>query len=984
MDRIIGLVSVTLDTAGSFQAEGKLPSIRTEVADHLRASVAALRPGLEDDVVVGDAGEAGATDAEGLPTDAGADAYSGAAAGVRTSAAARMAARPNWGRILLKLGPADMFRIGLANRNFIFVAAMVGILTDLLQPGNFLDPLLEALAAGVDSAAGAFSGLGALAQLVVVVVLILGFLAVALLLTVTAAFLRHHDFTLWHDGRTFRSRAGLLTQREVVVEAPKIQQLSVSQDLVQRWFGRFRLRALPAAAVVAQGGQSPSGLDVADVLDVPLLDGPRADELRARVFRREAREIAVLPRDGAFKRVSSHYIRALTLRISAHRGPRPRRHLPAAGAVRAFRGRGLADADRVARIHPGRGAHRVAALAAAGIRARRRRVGEPRRVHRAQGGRVPDAQGPVGNREAVAAAAPQGAGNPAGPSGVREDHGALHRARGGAEAAGLHPVQGRGVAAALALKRVRRAVDMTTDPANASEFSRWRRTSPFAIVFFVRVTIRQIDLYAQLLVSLGLAFLLVRARELAGDLIPVAILVIVVVAVLRYWFFRFRVTGDRILIRQGILKKTALDLPMDRIQAVNVQRSLTDRLLGLVTVSVDTAGSGAVEAVIPSVRAVLADRIRAEVSAVRREGCAREVEADGPVEGLASQVTMEHGSPGEVMMTLPPGDMVRIGLRGAGDYRWLVLLLVFLVRDPRDLLRYTAGQLGILEPIGRDQVPRDFVSSLADLIFRFGVVGALLTLIAALGIYGAFKTYFGFKLYRDGATYRTRAGLFTQREVVVQSVKVQQATLSQNIVDRCFRRFRLTVQPVSDEAEVLEIPLLGARMAETLRARLFGREGRGLTLLPQSRGDRAGVGALHRCVDPEDRCRPRAGRLRSCLSIYRAIRDLGRDLPHLGAHLCPGGGAHRPSALAPAGVLARRRRHCGAERLRRPQCGCVPFRKVQSVTVKQSPMQRAMGLATLEMELSGEIVEVPYIKHGVACRLRDYILYKVESNPRWH
>lgn len=308
VDRIIGLVSVTLDTAGSFQAEGKLPSIRTEVADHLRASVAALRPGLEDDVVVGDAGEAGATDAGGLPTDAGADA-------VAAAARARLVARPSWGRVLLKLGPADMFRIGLANRNFIFVAAMVGILTDLLQPGNFLDPLLEALAAGVDSAAGAFSGLGALAQLVVVVVLILGFLAVALLLTVTAAFLRHHDFTLWHDGRTFRSRAGLLTQREVVVEAPKIQQLSVSQDLVQRWFGRFRLRALPAAAVVTQGGQSPSGLDVADVLDVPLLDGRRAEEVRARVFRREAREIAVLPRDGAFKRVSPHYIRALILRI---------------------------------------------------------------------------------------------------------------------------------------------------------------------------------------------------------------------------------------------------------------------------------------------------------------------------------------------------------------------------------------------------------------------------------------------------------------------------------------------------------------------------------------------------------------------------------------------------------------------------------------------------------------------------------------------
>lgn len=308
VDRVIGLVSVTLDTAGSFQAEGKLPSIRTEVADHLRASVAALRPGLEEDAVAGDGGEAGATDAEELPTDAGADA-------VAAAAKARLAARPNRGRVLLRLGPADMFRIGLANRNFIFVAAMVGILTDLLQPGDLLDPLLEALATGVDSAAGAFSGLGALAQLVVVGVLILSLLAAALILTVTAAFLRHHDFTLWHDGRTFRSRAGLLTQREVVVEAPKIQQLSVSQDLVLRWFGRLRLRALPAAAVVAQGGQAPSGLDVADVLDVPLLGGRSAEELTSRIFGREAPGATVLPSHKAFKRVSPHYIRALTLRI---------------------------------------------------------------------------------------------------------------------------------------------------------------------------------------------------------------------------------------------------------------------------------------------------------------------------------------------------------------------------------------------------------------------------------------------------------------------------------------------------------------------------------------------------------------------------------------------------------------------------------------------------------------------------------------------
>ena len=257
---------------------------------------------------------------------------------------------------------------------------------------------------------------------------------------------------------------------------------------------------------------------------------------------------------------------------------------------------------------------------------------------------------------------------------------------------------------------------MTANLANTSDFNRWRRTSPFAIIFFVRGTIRQIRAYGQLLVTFGLAFLIVRARELAGELIPAAILLIVVVAVLRYWFFRFRVTEDRILIRQGILKKTALDLPLDRVQAVNIQRSLTDRLLGLVTVSVDTAGSGAVEAVIPSVKAAFADRIRGQVAAARREGRGSDADVLSPRhadEARDAQTDDETRSAGEVMMKLPTGDIVRIGLRLLGDSAFWVLPVALLARDPRDLLRYLDGQFGFLEPISRDEVQQDLVSDFA-------------------------------------------------------------------------------------------------------------------------------------------------------------------------------------------------------------------------------------------------------------------------------
>ena len=557
--------------------------------------------------------------------------------------------------------------------------------------------------------------------------------------------------------------------------------------------------------------------------------------------------------------------------------------------------------------------------------------------------------------------------------------------------------------------------DVMADPAGANDFSRWRRTSPLAVIFFIGQTLERIRAIGNLLIGLGLAFLIVRAREFAGQFIPAAILFIVIVAALRYWFFRFRITRERILIRHGVFRKTALDLPLDRIQAVNVERSLAQRLLGLATIFVDTAGSGAVEAVIPWVKAASADRIRARVAAARKrpvgegevDGAAearagREGEVDvaaerlaGPLgdpgtagkqreDGLAGHLSGDEEPRGEVVMKLPPGDMVRIGLRSTAQAGMLAPLLAFLTRDPRDLLRYAAGQLGFIEPIGRDQVPEDYVTSVADALFRTGAMLVLLALVAAIGIYYAFKIHYGFTLYRIGAVHRIRAGLFTQREVVVQSVKVQQVTLYQNLVDRCFRRFRLRAEPVSDEAE-LEIPLLGARMAEALRTELFGREGRGLTLLPQNRAIARVSPHFIGATTLKMAAPPALGLAAFVLLIAGAPDAIWAEISFVLALVC----------LVVGGLVALQRwRRLGylhdddgisvRTGFVARQVDAFLFRKAQSVTVKQSPMQRRKGLATLEIELAGEVVAIPYIDHRVACRLRDYILYKVESNPRWH
>jgi len=61
------------------------------------------------------------------------------------------------------------------------------------------------------------------------------------------------------------------------------------------------------------------------------------------------------------------------------------------------------------------------------------------------------------------------------------------------------------------------------------------------------------------------------------------------------------------------------------------------------------------------------------------------------------------------------------------------------------------------------------------------------------------------------------------------------------------------------------------------------------------------------------------------------------------------------------------------------------YRKVQRVTVSQSPLQRRKNLATLRVYMASGSVRVPFIERELARQLRDIILYKVESsNKAWH
>ena len=89
---------------------------------------------------------------------------------------------------------------------------------------------------------------------------------------------------------------------------------------------------------------------------------------------------------------------------------------------------------------------------------------------------------------------------------------------------------------------------------------------------------------------------------------------VLVYSYLRIILFRYCIDEDEVIVEQGVLAKSYDSILYSRIQNVNIERSWIERILGLSTVNIQTAGSttGA-EAAIPGIRKTRAEQVRERI-----------------------------------------------------------------------------------------------------------------------------------------------------------------------------------------------------------------------------------------------------------------------------------------------------------------------------------------------------------------------------------
>ncbi|MDV9040613.1 PH domain-containing protein [Stenotrophomonas sp. RAC2] len=263
-----------------------------------------------------------------------------------------------------------------------------------------------------------------------------------------------------------------------------------------------------------------------------------------------------------------------------------------------------------------------------------------------------------------------------------------------------------------------------------------------------------------------------------AQLVPLlAVAALVLVSVLQYLSYRYRIGKDAITVRSGLFARNRREIPFARIHNVEVRQNPLHRLFGVAELRLESAGGVRPEA---EMRVLKLDQALALERLVRQRGQA----ADAAGSIAAPSITDTDIDAGHVLLRLSSWDVVRMGLLSNRGWALAVAAIGVLFQTvPRSIMD-DALQRGGREAFG-------YASHLHP-----GVAGAVLLLAAALllgwlalrvlSVVLTLLRYHGFILSEQERRLTVSAGLLSRTRSSVARRRIQAWTLREGTLHRWF------------------------------------------------------------------------------------------------------------------------------------------------------------------------------------------------------
>jgi putative membrane protein len=412
----------------------------------------------------------------------------------------------------------------------------------------------------------------------------------------------------------------------------------------------------------------------------------------------------------------------------------------------------------------------------------------------------------------------------------------------------------------------------------------------------------------------------------AGGLVGVALVGLALLALIAYEVtyyrrFEYELGGDTLDIRSGVISRRNREIPLRRIQNVDIRRNVIQRALGVAAVDFETAGGSQTEASLRFVDFEEAKRLQSAVGRLKRGVDT----ADAEREGAPAPESTE-------LFALSPRELALVGA------------LSFDARVPGLLFVLLSGSV----PAASSVLPE----GASGLLLAVGVVGLALVVILvswAGGAVAAVLNYYDFRLTLVEDELQYERGLLRRYDGSIPLDKVQTLTVADDPLKRYFGYAALRIEtagyaPGSGES--------GSEAAVPLatRDRVFALANR-----------------IEPFADPDFERPPRRVRGRYAIRYLLGVGVLVALLygvNHVTPHALPWYGPLPLALLAPVAAHLKWKHRgywLGANHLvtrngvLRRRIKVVPYYRIQTVLDTRTIFQRRWGVATVTADTAGSL-----------------------------
>lgn len=279
--------------------------------------------------------------------------------------------------------------------------------------------------------------------------------------------------------------------------------------------------------------------------------------------------------------------------------------------------------------------------------------------------------------------------------------------------------------------------------------------------------------------------------------IPTILLIIGAIAYLKYINFTFYLDhqNNEFIITNGIFNKTKTAIQLHKIQQVNINQSLIQRIIGVYSLDVDTAGSNNKEGKIRAISHPLALELKSRL--LENDN----IIATQPLENEINENISQEEQP---FITISLLSLIKIGIT-SNYIKSFSLLLIFFLTITENINNFTGRDI-LNDGDVQNYVNENFIiQSVLIGIFLLFLIVLLINLVRII------IRYFNFKITKQKGSLLMHFGLINTKSTILKPEKVQIASITQNYFQKKMNILELKIKQATggvkeEQKAAIEIP----------------------------------------------------------------------------------------------------------------------------------------------------------------------------------